>query len=254
MTAWDRRIAQSTLGVTVLAFAVAVLLTAATDEGGVAWRERAVRTLPLLPACAALGTFLTLRAARRRGELRVLETLGCSEWRCVAPAVVSAALGTAAGVLVAVRFLHADVAPYFPRVHTDTVLAEATRFLDAARGIAIAQDGTLARTATGATEAPVDLPAGARGAVALVTLLAGLALPALVARLSRRDVLGAAVGVIVLGSACILLFHASAVGWITPYAASAPMVVLLGAVRIGCERLYFMKQDLDLSSQVSATN
>ncbi len=31
-------------------------------------------------------------------------------------------------------------------------------------------------------------------------------------------------------------------------------VVLLGAVRIGCERLYFMKQDLDLSSQVSATN
>lgn len=31
-------------------------------------------------------------------------------------------------------------------------------------------------------------------------------------------------------------------------------IVLLGAVRIGCERLYFIKQDLDLSSQVSATN
>jgi hypothetical protein len=232
MTAWDRRIAQSTLGVTVLAFVVGILLTAATDEGGVAWRERAVRTLPLLPACAALGTFLTLRAARRKGELRVLETLGCSEWRCAAPAVLAGALGTAVGVVVAVRFLHADVAPYFPRVHADGVLVEPTRFLDAVRGIAIAQDGTLAHASSTAPEAPVDLPSGARGAVALVTLLAGLALPALVARLARRDALAATVGVIVLGSGCILLFHASAVGWISPYAAAIPMVLLLAAVAL----------------------
>ena len=232
MTAWDRRIARSTLGVTGMAFVVAVLLTAATDEGGVSWRERAVRTLPLLPACAALGTFLTLRAARRRGELRVLETLGCSEWRCVAPAVLASALGAAAGVLVAVRFLHADVAPYFPRVHAETLIAEATRFLDAGRGIAIAQDGTLAHAASDAHPAPVDLPRGARGAVALVTSLAGLALPLLVARISRRDALAAVVGVIVLGAGCILLFHASAVGWITPYAASVPMVLLLAAVAL----------------------
>lgn len=236
MTAWDRRIARDTLGVAVLAFVVAILLTAATDEGGVAWRERAVRTLPLLPACAALATFLTLRSARRRGELRVLETLGCSEWRCVAPAVLAGALGTAVGVVVAVRFLHADIAPYFPRVHTDTVLVLPMRFLDASRGIAIAQNGTLAHAPSGAPETPEELPVGARGAVALVTLLAGLALPALVARLPRRDVLGAAVGVIVLGSACVLLFHAAAVGWITPYAASLPMVVLLAAVGVRYRR------------------
>ena len=232
MTAWDRRIAQSTLGVTVLAFAVGILVTAATDEGGVAWRERAVRTLPLLPVCAALGTFLTLRAARRRGELRVLESLGCSEWRCVAPAVLAGALGTAVGVLVAVGLLHADVAPYFPRVHADTVLVLPMRFLDAAQGIAIAQNGTLSHAPSGAPEIPEALPSGARGAVALVTLLAGLALPALVARLPRRDALTAVVGVIVLGAGCVLLFHASAVGWGTPYLASLPMVVLLVAVAV----------------------
>lgn len=236
MTTWDRRIARNTLGVTALAFMVAILLTATTDEGGVPWPVRAVRTLPLLPVCAALGTFLTLRTARRRGELRVLETLGCSEWRCVAPAVLAGAVGTAVGVVVAVRFLHADVTPYFPRIHADAILVEPTRFLDAARGIAISQDGTIEHVASTSHEASFELPSGARGAVALVTLLAGLALPALVSRLSRRDTLVALVGVIVLATTSIVLFHASAVGWITPYASSLPMLLLLTAIAVRYRR------------------
>ena len=42
-TAWDRRTALSTGALTALAFVVALLLGAATDEGSVPWAERLVR-------------------------------------------------------------------------------------------------------------------------------------------------------------------------------------------------------------------
>ena len=57
-TRWDRRQLVRAALTTVLTLGLAWLVTAATDEGGVAWGERAGRTLPLAPA---------LRGGRRVG-------------------------------------------------------------------------------------------------------------------------------------------------------------------------------------------
>ena len=54
-TRWDARVFARSAVVAGLALGLAWLVTAATDEGGVSWGERAGRTLPLAPACAAIG-------------------------------------------------------------------------------------------------------------------------------------------------------------------------------------------------------
>ena len=66
------------LALGALLFAIACLLTGATDEGSVHWATRAARTLPVVPLCGAAVTWLALRRARRRGELLALESIGAS--------------------------------------------------------------------------------------------------------------------------------------------------------------------------------
>src|SRR5208282_3568894 len=123
---------------------LAWLVTAATDEGGVAWSERAARTLPLAPACAALGTWLGQARGWARGEGRALAALGRSPLASSLPAVVggaavawiaAVAMGLGGGV---------DVSGFFPVARAPDVYVSRGSgvFLDAASRYRIETDGS----------------------------------------------------------------------------------------------------------------
>lgn len=76
MQAWIKRQAASALAIALMLSAALLLISAATDEGGVAWATRASRIVPLLPVPAAGAHALTLYRAARRGETRALEAVG----------------------------------------------------------------------------------------------------------------------------------------------------------------------------------
>src|ERR1700722_19834927 len=91
-TVWDtRQLARAALAAT-LALGLSWLVTAATDEGSVAWGERAGRTLPLAPLCAAVGAWVALAPVMARGETVALGALGRSRAQIAAAAVVGGAL------------------------------------------------------------------------------------------------------------------------------------------------------------------
>ena len=56
-TRWDALLFARAVGMALVALGVALLVTAATDEGGVSWLGRAARTIPLAPVCSALGAW-----------------------------------------------------------------------------------------------------------------------------------------------------------------------------------------------------
>src|ERR1700723_416531 len=130
------------------AFALAWLVTATTDEGGVAWAERVGRTLPLAPLCAAIGAAVALAPVRSRGEARALAALGRARLEIAAGAVAGAALTAllAAALLGLVRAV--DVAGFFPTAtHASAWRWEGGTFVDAARGLRVAADGMPERIA-----------------------------------------------------------------------------------------------------------
>src|SRR6516225_7575407 len=87
-TRWDSRLFLRAAVVAVAALALAWLVTAATDEGGISWGERAGRALPLTPGCAAIGVWAALAPSVARGEVRALEALGRSPAQIGAAAVL----------------------------------------------------------------------------------------------------------------------------------------------------------------------
>src|SRR5579871_4525753 len=97
MTRWDVHALLRAAGMAVAALALGWVLTAATDEGGVSWGERAGRTLPLTPLCAAVGAWGALAPVRARGEALALEALGRTRAQIAGAAVA----GSAAVALVA---------------------------------------------------------------------------------------------------------------------------------------------------------
>jgi hypothetical protein len=111
---FDLRVFARSLTLAALAFALALLITAATDEGGVAWLFRFARALPAAPVCAAAGAWLALRPVHARGELRALEALGASPARVRVPAVLGAGGGAVVAAIVLLRVEAVDVGAFFP--------------------------------------------------------------------------------------------------------------------------------------------
>ncbi len=103
-TVWDARVALRAVAVAALAFGMAWVVTATTDEGGLAWGVRIGRSLPVAPACAAVGAAIALAPARARGELRALASLGRSPFE----SAFAAAVGGAVVALVAAVIVGAD--------------------------------------------------------------------------------------------------------------------------------------------------
>jgi hypothetical protein len=185
MTVWDLRTFQRALGATLLGLVIVGLVTAASDEGQIALFVRVGRTLPLAPIAGAVGVALALGTPRVCSETRALEALG----RSPAESMVSAVIGSALPSIAIAMFLFAngriDIGAFFPRAaHGDVFVFHNGAFESASIGVRVGPDGQmqplLAPAATGGADE--DLPQGARGAAAATTVLAGLALPLLVAR------------------------------------------------------------------------
>lgn len=221
-----------------MTLALAWLVTAATDEGGVSWGERAGRTLPLTPLCAAVGTWVALAPARSRGEARALASLGRSRVGVGGAAVAGAAAIALAAALLLGVVRSVDLTGFYPTAtHASAWSFEAGSFVEAARGLRVTADGTPERVAAlvGAA-ATSGLPRFARLAAAATTAIAGLALPLLLAhallgraqdaRFDRTDARvagGAALGV----AASIVLFQAAAARALPSMVAPLPALALL---------------------------
>src|SRR5258708_27304018 len=91
-TRWDLMLFARAAAMALIVFAVALLVTGATDEGGVPWLGRAARTLPLAPLCSALGVWAALAPVVVRGDALALQSLGRSPAQIGAGAVAGAAL------------------------------------------------------------------------------------------------------------------------------------------------------------------
>jgi len=260
ITGWDLRVAVRALALAALAFAVAWLVTAATDEGGIGWSVRAGRTLPMAPACAALGTWLALVPARRRGEVRALEALGRATWEnafggVAGGAVVAlvAAIAMAAAPRVTVDGFFPVVARGASYVYTEGV------FVERAHGLRVEPGGALSQEPAAEQDSWNEgLPRHARAAAALATALSGVALPLIAAFVllarplpevgaaprarGRRDAAPSIARALAAVAASVLvtivLFQAAAARRIPALVAVLPAAVLLaGAVfRYGGER------------------
>lgn len=247
VTAWDTRIAVRAASVAALAFGVAWLITATTDEGGLAWGVRLGRSLPVAPACAAVGAAIALAPARARGELRALESLGRSPFESALAAVLGGAVVAIMAALLVAATPSIDVEGYFPATrHGVEFRFDSGGFVDAARGWRIRPDGALVRVqATDAAKiALAAVPPHGRVTAAIVTALAGVALAFILAHaLITRPVASgprAAAGppwrspiarsvalVVACGGATVLAFHAAAAGRIDAAFATLPALVML---------------------------
>ena len=239
---WDVRISSRAAAVGAVAFGVAWLVTAVTDEGGISWAERLGRVFPVAPACSAVGAWAALLPSVRRGETRALMALGCGASRIALPVVLgAAALSLATSVAIA-SLPWIGLSGFYPSiVHASAWVWREGSFIDLARGIAVGPSAVPVSLAAGPQAlASGGTPAVGRAAAALSTGAAGLALPLLSAhavlssahrRLATRGPWG---GHSMIALVCILgvgatavLFQSAAAGQSPALLATAPPLALL---------------------------
>jgi hypothetical protein len=229
-TAWDSGRLVRAAAAAALALGLVWLVTAATDEGGVSWGERAGRALPLAPLCAAVGAWAALAPVRVRGEVVALEALGRSPAGIAASAVVGAALLPLVAAIAVCVVPGVRVDGFFPTAARASSWQWAGgAFVDAARGLRVGADGVPVSVPVLAGAMGVGLPAFARASAAAVTLLAGLALPLLLARWlvarARPGVDVAATGLAIAAS--VVAFQAAAAHRVPATLAVLPAAGLL---------------------------
>jgi hypothetical protein len=233
VTAWDLRAFARALSLAGLLLVLAWLVTAATDEGGVAWGVRAGRALPLTPACAAAGAWIALAPGRARGEILALSSLGRAPWQNA----LGAAIGGAALALSAATAMAAapsvDVSGFFPVAgHPTEYVYDGATFVDPARGVRIEADGSFTKLDAddaAAVARPDAVPRHGRAAAALATALAGVALPMLASMvLLARSSAARAIGLVFVAVAVmVVLFHAAAALRLPALVAPVPAAILL---------------------------
>jgi hypothetical protein len=247
VTRWDAVVFARAAIVAGLALTLAWLITAATDEGGVPWGERAGRTLPLTPVCAAVGAWGALAPVRARGEVRALEALGRSRVQIALAAIAGGASVALAAAVVLGAIRAVDVAGFYPSaIHASAWHWESGAFVNRALGLVVDAAGSPARFAAPAEVRPLTgIPQGGRAAAAIATALAGVALPMLLAELlmarhagpaegerlgdagvraSRWPAAAAAGAAIALS---VMLFQAAAARLVPPLCAALPPAALL---------------------------
>jgi hypothetical protein len=237
---WDgQKLVRAAL-VAGLALLLAWLVTAATDEGGLAWRERAGRTLPLTPLCAAVGAWVALAPVRARGEALALEALGRSPAQIAIPAVLGGALvAVLAAALLGAGGRAVDVEGFFPTARHASGWAwdgggGGGAFVDRTQGLRVGADGAATRVAAAAATALAGVPVGGRAAAAVATALAGVALPLLVghAAFLRASAWRLAVAAGAALAVSIIAFQAAAARLLPAWLGALPPLVLLAfAVR-----------------------
>ena len=209
-------------------FAVALAVSAATDEGGVAAGERLARVLPLAPLTSSVAAALVVVQARRRGEERALAALG------LAPAtlalwvsVVASATPCAAGLAIAAGAV--DVAGFYPSPPTAPAFVDdGVAFSSAELGVAVDGAGELRPLAAPATgDGARALPRGARAVAAVGSAVSGLALALSATRGRGGRVLAAVWPSLLTALASLLAFQLAAAGRVPAALAAAPALGLL---------------------------
>lgn len=182
ITRWDVHVFARAGLVAILALALSWLLTAATDEGGVAWGERVGRTLPLTPLCSAIGVWATIAPVKARGEARALEALGRTKAQVAAPAVAAGACIALVAALSLGLLPSVSVAGFYPTApHSTAWHWDGTAFIDPVRRLRVGDDGTPVRLSAAESRAPRGQIPGGRTAAALATAMTGIALALLLA-------------------------------------------------------------------------
>jgi hypothetical protein len=239
-TRWDVMLFVRAAGMALLAMAVALLVTAATDEGGVSWLGRAARTLPLAPLCSALGAWVAIAPTLVRGEVVTLQTLGRSPAQIGAAPVAGAALVALLIALSIVLVRTLDLTGFFPLVtHPHAWQWRDGAFVDQGRGLEVLSDGAFRVVeVVRQTSATPSIPPLGRASAALAMALSGVAFPMLVAHAvlgrrardrspdtgTRKWAFAASVTTAV-GS--VLLFQAAAARIVPALAATLPPLLLL---------------------------
>jgi hypothetical protein len=239
ITTWDARAAGRAAAFAALGMLLAWLVTAATDEGGVAWSERASRVLPLSPACAAWGTWLGQARGWAKGEGRAMACLGRSPLATSASSILGGAMVAWTLALAILLVGRIDVAGFFPvaRAPHAFVSTGASDFVEVATGLHIHADGSISGASPGEAPEPSSslVPPGGRVAAALTSALAGLGLPLLVARTGKAPRFERAALLALALAASVLLFHAAAAHLVGAMASVLPSLLLLvwAGVRMG---------------------
>ncbi len=228
-TPYDKRLFGRGLLFTLVALALLGLLSAATDEGGVALLERIGRVLPLVPVAAAMATGLVVAQQRSRGEERALSAMGARPERTSAPAALGASLVALAAALAIGLGPALPIGGFFPQPpNAPAYRDEGTRFVSTGEGIAVDLEGEI-EIIEKRSEVSLPLPRGARGSAAITTALSGLALCLAIAR-TRRENLGRSIAVIsAFAVATLLAFQLAAASRLTPVASTVPAALVLGA-------------------------
>ena len=242
VTRWDWRSAARAFGATVLALAVVVLITAATDEGQISLAARVAPTLPLAPRCTAVGAALALGTARARSEVRALEALGRSPAESARYAALGAALPSLLMALAIAAAGSVDVGGFYPRApRGESFVREEGAFVSSGLGVRVTDDGdarALDDKSMSAGNRDEGLPRAARGSAATTTALAGIALalvasravvrPSLSDRKTRRRLrIRAAVAVLGCALFTLVAFQAAAARVAPAMLAIVPPAVLL---------------------------
>jgi hypothetical protein len=238
VTRWDANVLSRAALIATLALALAWLVTAATDEGGVAWGERAGRTLPLTPFCAAIGAWGALAAVRARGEALALEAIGRSPVQIAMAAVVGGAVVALAAAAAIGGVPSVDIAGFYPTAaHRGAWQWNGGDFVDVVQGLRVAMDGAPVRLAGEAEWRRVTtIPLHGRAAAALETALAGVALPMAVGRAllafpepaqRARERVATAVASAVTVACSVGLFQAAAARRLPAVLAAVPPAALL---------------------------
>lgn len=230
LSRYDRSMMLRACALTCAVALVALLLTAATDEGGLSWGTRVSRTAPALPLASALGAWLALAPLRTRNELVALEALG----RPRAWARAAVTLGASAPSLVVAALLARgsvlDAAVFFPRVASERDFRWVSdRFESPLLAVAVSADGDLSRLPGSLGGGSVGAHGGPSAAAAVALALIAVALPLVATAASRPTARALMLALVLVGS--LAAFQLVAAQWLTPLAVVVvPLVGFAGAV------------------------
>lgn len=231
-TAWDTKTATKATAGALLILALAWLVTALTDEGGLTWQARLGRVLPLAPACSAIGAWLSLAASRQRNELLGMEALGRAPALLGAAAVLgSAVVGICAGLSIG---LVSGVSPegFYPSLEAHDTWQWSGDAFTSGPFVVTPSGMPSVREGADAVFNVAGLPRFGRLSAACTTMLASIALPSVAVHMGRRNlgrlalVLGLHVGL------TVVLFQAAGARVLSSLWAACPSLALLGALAI----------------------
>lgn len=221
MIASDRKNALRSLAISALIFAVALGISAASDEGGVRFATRLARALPLAPLCGAIGVWLTSISERAKIEALALESIGRSPALNNAGAVFGGAFFALVASSLVAFSSHIDVEAIFPAFSSAPKIEwNGNEFVDSARGVSFAANGDI-KTLSDAEKnpeapTPITFPKHERAGAALALSLAAIAFPLFAASAIRRVSAGVVVAVAASAFLTFLAFDAVASGRASP--------------------------------------